>query len=397
MFNYVLLFEKQNDKSNLIAQYPPKIDVPDSALISRLCIPSTLYHSKTEVFAFNTQSNYCFSYAFIFQNTPYSITIVSATLYASLYFDFLHAVDGSFLETNEKSDPMCRFGLVKSLILSWATDNNNDLIVNFPFDSFALNLLTVSSWFVNFNVAPLSPYFMEVWYAALMNEGVLIIAPTAEIASSAVFGILSMLDRLKYFDKILLYTEKCDPRYKEILEHDLPYKIVGTTDPNLANGASHFSAIITIRANHFDNMFDQQHEFRTKTIRLFGYFLIQMNMQLMTDPYSDMLNKEVNVEELLKICNGEYPGEVFQKVQKTETFMKWRKHVSDREQLRDAFLSVPPKEAIKVIKPEFYELALEQLRIISNTYVRDQHFQSVLKQHIHLITKKLKKKSADKS
>lgn len=399
MFDSILLFQKEpKSTAKLITQYPAKIEIPDLPLLKNLCVPYSISKTKAEIFAINTPSNYCFIYSFIFEKIPYSIIIMTSSLYASLYFDFLHAVDASFATIQEKSDPMCRFGLVKSLLLSWFTKTADELVVNFPLDSFSLNISSITSWFANFNVAPFALYINEVWHAILMNKGVLIIAPNAEIASSAVFGVLSLLDRFKYCDEFLLYTEKGDPRYHEIMTNDsLPYKIVGTTNPDLANGDSRFSAIITIKATTFENMFEQQQEYRTKTIRLFGCLFVQMNIQLLTDPYSDLLNKKLNINELVRLSDNEYSAEIFTEIQNTKTFLQWRKHVSERNQLRESFLSVPPYEAIKQIHPEFYQKALDQLLIIVNSNVRDLHLQRVLKTHQAILSKKVKKLDEDRN
>lgn len=398
MFDYILLFEKEyKSTAKLMAQYPPKIEIPDLALLQNVCIPPSINQTTTEIFALNTPSNYCFLYAFIYENVSYSISILTHSLYASLYFDFLHAVDASFAKIETKSDPLCRFGLVKSLLLSWSTNKADELIVNFPFDTFVLSISSITNWFTNFNVAPFVHYINDVWLATLMNKGVLIIAPNAEIASSTVFGVLSLLDRFKYRDEFLLYTEKGDPRYHEIMTNEnLPYKIVGTTNPELANGDSRFSAIITIKAKTFENTFDQQQEYRTKTIRLFGYLFVRMNLQLLTDPYSDLLDKELDVDELVKLSENEYPYELFSEVQQTKTFLQWRKHVSERHQLRESFLSVPPTEAIQKIRPDLYQKALDKLMIIIKSNVRDLHLQRVLKTHQTLLTKKLKQYEEEK-
>lgn len=392
MFDSILLFQKApKTTAKIIIQYPEKIEIPDLSLLTNLCIPYSINTTKTEVFSINTPSNFGFIYAFIFDDITYSIVILTSSLYASLYFDFLHAIGASFATISEKSDPICRFALVKSLLMSWSTKTSDELIVNFPFETFSLNISSITSWFTNFNVAPFALYIDEVWNAILMNKGVLIIAPSAEIASSTVFGVLSLLDRFKYYDEFLPYTEKGDPRYHEIMTNDnLPYKIVGTTDPDLAKGDSHFSAIITIKATNFENMFEQQQEYRTRTVRVFGCLFIQMNIQLLTDPYSDLLNKELINDELVKISEDEYSKELFTEVQKTKTFRQWRKRMSERNQLRESFLSVPPTEAIRQIRPDLYQKALDQLLIIINSNVRDLHLQSVLKLHQAMLSKKIK-------
>ena len=391
MFECVILIEKQTNLApSCIMQYPPNVIVRNSSIVSFLTFPSSLDLTKSEVFSFNINNAYYFSYSFLYEESKFSIVISSNQLYASLFFDFLHSVQDSFINHKVQNDPICRFALVKSLLLSWSTDDKNNLLVNFPYNTFSINLNTIPSWFVNFNPAPLYPYLNEVWLSTLANDGVLIIAPSAEIASSSVFSVISMLDKLKYSDTFLIYTERGDPRFQEVLENNLPYKIVGTTDPTIANGESKFSAIITVRAQNFENMFPKQLEYRTKTIRLFGYLLIQMNVQLMANPYSDMLNTELNVNDLVRISSGEFPAELFSRVQKTKTFYFWRRHLIDRDNLRDAFLSVPPKEAIKVLNEKIAPNIFKMLKTISNTYIRDQHFLSVIKIHQNTIIKKFK-------
>lgn len=395
MFNYILLFEKEknNKQPNLQAQFPLDIEIPDLSLISSLCVPQTITQYQPQIYAFNTPSNNCFDYCFEYQGNIYSIVILSSSLYASLFYDYLHSVHSTLSSMKVNSSPLSIFYLVKSLLLSWSSDNCDQITVNFPNETITLNLSSISSWFINFNVAPLYPHLFEIWTAALENKGILIIAPNAEIASSSVFALFSMLEKLRYADNFLLFTQKGDPRYEEVMQNNsMPYKIVATTDPELANGESHFSTIITIRATSFDNMFDSQEEFRGKTIRLFNCFLIQMNYQLLADPYSDLLNKPLDIKPMHEICDYEFPDDLLINCQKTSTFARWRKQTIERGQFRNAFLSIPPKEAIKLIKPEEYQIAYDQLCVLSKSYQRDLHLQSVFKIHLELLEKKLKKR-----
>lgn len=289
MFDFVLLFKRdiENEETpSFTSKFPEKLDFPQSEL--QYIIPNAIPRKleRSDVFMFNTPSFYCYDYSFKIKNIEAAVIIVSSHFHPSLYIDFLRAIDNSFnmlnpemknnssglskkktiiqkIEENQCADldteVFCRFVYVHSLLTSWSSNDDGDLVINYPFDSFIIKLspdvsiyspkykthtcnqyqyiaadakhfyqpLTrnddikaedeaisaLHSWTDVFDVAPLVPHVETLWAAAIQNKGVMIVAPTASIASYSAVSILSMLEPMKYSEPCLLFSQIGDPRF----------------------------------------------------------------------------------------------------------------------------------------------------------------------------------------
>ncbi|OHT03960.1 hypothetical protein TRFO_28689 [Tritrichomonas foetus] len=323
-----------------------------------------------------------------------------------------------------ESDSLCRFGLVVSLLAAWSTNDEGNLIVNFPFSSFSFDLSEIKSWASTYSASILYPYVDQAWQALISNSGILIVSPDPRIASCAVSALLSLIEPLIYEDNVLFFTQRNDPRlaflFKEQtnttnIENEnnsnlnennstgsdcfipkrklLDYDVVAVDDELVAEKIKQdFGLVIHINVLNNDNSVTVRDVYSNKTLRLFRVFMAIMNMKLLTDPYFDILQREMSAQEIEETFPNELPQELYEPFQKTKTFQKWRYRKVDREQLRQAFLSVSPKESVSKLKTvEDLLLAEKELNIILKKFSRDLHIETVIKSNLSLIKKKLKK------
>lgn len=380
MFDAVFLFE---DSPKPTVSFPPGIEIDGMDEIAFLAIPEVVKSNtvNSTIFVFNTENQYFFSWAFRYKRTPCAIVIATSSFFASLFFEFLHTVAESFASGDE-SDPTCRFGFIKSLLGSWSSATNSEITINYPLESFNLDLSNVESWIKNFNVAPLFPRIEEVWQAMIKGEQVVIYAATPEIASAAAISAISMIEPITYMDPFLLFTQGNDPRAS-----DPKYRLIATTDTSV-KPAPH-AHVIRITTTEFTDMSDLQSTYCRKTMRYYTILLNLMNHSLTTNPYFDMLSTPVVFNKVR--IPADIQEEIVTGIQSTETFKRWRRKKITRDHIRGAFLSVSPKEAIKVIPADSYAMIIEEIEHLKNFYDHDQHFKVVLESHLGLIRKKQKK------
>ena len=376
-FDAVFLFEEGRRTASFPSEV--KVDGLDKfAFLTTPCggVPADAFAST--VFVHNTQSSYFFTWAFSFNSQPCAIVIATSVLYASLFLDFLNAVRTSFHGSEESSDPLCRFGFVKSLLTAWQAGSASELTIAYPFETLTLNLTSFQSWLLDFNVAPLFPYVDVVWRNLMKASRVVIVALTPEIASSAAIAALSLLVPMKYAEPMLLYTDSRDSRVS-----NPQYKLIATCDPRLKQLEN--ATIIVVNGMDFDDMTDLQQTYRQKTHRYYTIMMSIMNSMLMTNPYFDILETPINVKHLP--LPDETDEDLLVKMQRTDTFRRWRRKRISREQIRAAFLSISPSEAVKVVPRKKCKWAIEQLNALLHIYAGDEHFQTVLKVNLRLLTK----------
>ncbi|KAH0785216.1 hypothetical protein GPJ56_010859 [Histomonas meleagridis] len=392
MFNLVLLFE--GDPCQLTEQYPKGAEIDEISLITALCIPQTLKTKDEEVFVFNTNDSYCFAWAFTYKRIPASIVVVSSTFRPAIFFDFFKSLQETF-QTTPESDPLCRFGLAKSLMISWHSNCQNEIVINYPFKKHIIDFSTITSWTSNFSVIPISPYIDEIWNSIISNNGVMLIAPSAEIASISAIATLSLFEPLKYEEPYLLYTQSNDPRYQEILNGETKYKFIATTDPELAEHCKGFNTICQLAMNQtIPNQTKPsaklREEYSRKTYRLLCILTQYVYCALLFNPYFNILNRKIDGNEFKKYF-GEFPKKLFENLQNTQTYQKWRHGRIDIDEVRWAFLSCQPQDAVSQVKQDELIVAYNELSAIEHMCKRDAHLRAVVQSNLRLLKKRIKK------
>lgn len=390
MFNSLLLLEKCDDNTEptVIEQFPPQLDMSADIAIMKACAFQSTCRGYNGVHVFNTENFYGHAWTFNFENRFYSIIIATISFRPALYTKFLQAVKQSF-ENDTSTDPEARMGLVKSLIESWNYDSTDKLVVNFPYQTFTVDLAHTSNWTEEYDISPLSSLIEHLWKALISNSGVLIVGANAEICSNALLAALSIIEPLRYMDKMLIYTNRNDPRFKEILDGSSEYKLVATTEQFFPQ-KTQFHVVVRIPSGAFTPTPELQTQYQERTVRFFAIAMGAMNQSLLVNPYFDLLERPIDNIQRYTQNSPLFDRRFFEKVEKTETFRRWRSRKRMRDQLRGAFLSVPPKDAVAFVKDEELLKAKEELERIYNSSEGDEHFRIILGMNRKLVDKRIR-------
>jgi hypothetical protein len=390
MIDAVCLFQDGATPA-LAAQHPPGAGLPDLPVLAALSIPDVVRsgaHAHS-VFCYNTASLYCFSWAFHFRASSAAIVIATPHFYPTLFFEFLRSVAKSFSCDSEANDAQCRFLTVSSLLQSWARTGPSEWHIYYPFESFMLDVSQPESCCSGFSIAPIVADIELVWTCLLSGDGVLIVAPTPDVASTTALACISLLGPVAYKDPCLLYTEGADPRAGSLRR----YRLIATTDAALADLP--FGVIVNVTGVSFPPSFDAWHRYRTLSLRHFSAMLSMMDFYLLGNPYYDILELPLNYRTF-KVADA-IVKKLLDDIQKTDTFRVWRRDQIVRQHTRTAFLSITPKRAVAKLAPKDCPRALKWLEILAQRYARDHHLQSVIAAHQALIRKMLRRKRPPES
>jgi hypothetical protein len=226
-------------------------------------------------------------------------------------------------------DAMSRFKMVESMLRSWAPVGGGLYQIYFPQRDFRHDVASAESGLGRFSLAPIAPKIEQIWAALVANDGVLIIAPTPEIASFAALSCLSLLGPIQYCDSRLLFTQGDDPRTQNLRR----YRLIGTTDPALARLP--FGVIHNITDTAFGPCLGLRDKFKKRTARYYGILLGVMDLWLLGDPYFDLLQRPIDWHDC-KISD-DVDRRLLREVQKTNTFRNWRRKQFLRQNIRTAF------------------------------------------------------------
>ena len=151
-------------------------------------------------------------------------------------------------ENTKKSIPEIVLDKIWECIQSCAFDYRNSLLTVFtPIRKFKVFLgnehITYSQFDPNFWLTSQSNLYV-IWRALMTNRGILVIGDSPSQVSCAVFSIISLASPLKYCEPYIAYTRLGDPRFAEIVfNQSRKWKIVGTTNPLLAERCNQFAVV----------------------------------------------------------------------------------------------------------------------------------------------------------
>jgi hypothetical protein len=195
---------------------------------------------------------------------------------------------------------------------------------------------------------------------------------------------------LQYREPVLVYTRLGDPRFADVINGSIFWKIVGTTNILAIERCKQYKLVIRLSANVETSDVDVRKILHYRTRRLLQKLEAVLNDLLEEDPYSDILSVPIPEEYFASIVDSKskYLGlKDAVSFQFTMTFAFWRRSIMMRDALRDSFLSVMPDEA--VADRELDELAAMEagLREIEERFPRDAHLIAVARRHAHLVRK----------
>ncbi|KAH0787601.1 hypothetical protein GPJ56_008482 [Histomonas meleagridis] len=235
----------------------------------------------------------------------------------------------------------------------------------------------------------------QLWHILLTNKGILVYGHDPWHISNAVFSILSLSSPVRYNDDYLTYTRFGDPRFAEVIEGSTRYKIVGTTNDLVLERCKQFAIVIKLPDKPQKPNNEIRDEIERRENRLLGRIEDFIDLKLDEDPYFDLLYKDINeidlhyVESTKKNSKQLKYDEIIE-FTKTKTFDEWRRAIVYRDALREGFLSIPPKMAIRERDKNTLERMMGIVEALMERYVEDTHFISVLSLHRNLLRNLLK-------
>ena len=348
-----LIEYSRSNGSKIIKTLPKNLDLKeDLPILLSCCFPEKLIQSS--IHSFSLTYHICFSWSFLFNDTYYSIVILSKHCFAYLFCQFLKNVEKNYL----KLDPLISFLKIFELLNSWKISKLNELLLNYPDHQFTTPLDSSHSFYFQFEPTIFlnkNAPFDEIWNCLLTNKGILIVGESAEIVSKTIFSLLSIIAPLKYSEPILVYTRLGDPRFAEIINGNLKWKIVGTTNKLVIERCKQFKLILNIETKSSYPLPEIRINLQKRTSKILKNFEIFMNRNLEIDPYSELIGNNLNEKQLLEI----YPQsnskklspkrltiDELKKFQNSLSFLDWKKHNLSRRQFRETFLSFNPNDIL---------------------------------------------------
>ena len=195
-----------------------------------------------------------------------------------------------------------------------------------------------------------------------------------------------MINPMVYADDKILLCHKNDRSYSLIKEGSDRFKLVITCDEDLLRYSSKFALVLRPNSQSTTMDPDTLEDIQKKTDIIMRQVLYEMNDMIMLDPYFDILDRKISDAPKSSYIYQFISKQNLKLMEETKTFKKWRKKQIVRSQLRDAFLSNSVEDGIKYVKKEEAPHAIEFLVRLSNTFKQDQHFCSVLANHIRALS-----------
>ena len=235
----------------------------------------------------------------------------------------------------------------------------------------------------------------HIWHILLTNKGILVYGTNPWSVCNAVYSIISLASPVRYNEEYLAYTRLGDHRFSEVIEGSTKYKIVGTINALALERCTQFAVTVVLPEAPCKESEEVRCEIERRENRLLGKIEDYIDLKLSEDPYFDLLHKDIsgvnlrNVEPTRKNSKQLKYDEIIA-FTKTKTFEEWRNAIVFRNAMREGFLSIPPRMAIKESDPRELERMLGTVECLMERYRGDLHFISVLATHRRLIKEMLK-------
>lgn len=334
-----------------------------------------------------------FYYTLFFRQVQGSFELVIKSYQRCVYFflNFLKDIFSSFCDVQSAYDPINVFNLSISLISSWPIKLENEMDI-----VYSKFLLTVDFSNADFSYNHYRPsYFLQPkMYLNIFNhlismKPILIVAPDSIVGCKACFSTFCLLYPLRYFEPMILWLRKDDPRYSEIQKSDTksPYLVVATDDPT--DIQSKFDLVIECnQMNRLNTKADTDFQNFAKNV----FLLLQMEFTnlLNKNPYSDILNipwAGQNMENIIKKqkFSSIPPIELMRQFEKSKTIENWRLRRTTIQKFRGYLL--------QCVDVKFDQLTIQQIEKIhkfllsvKDEFEDDIHLKAVIKKHLTIVT-----------
>lgn len=347
------------------------------------------------VYSVNAKPTFYHSLMFMYNHQVYAIVIATRRPFASLLTTFLKQIKEQFLASTIP-EPHDGFTYVTSIISTWPRGAVESAILTFPTSSLQIQFDYSHFSYVQFN--PKRYFAVEecpkMWKALIVGDPILIICPTADIASKACFAAFSLISPLLFDDQCILWLHESDSRYAELESGSTAYKVVASPSEKLMN-CHQFKVIINLtdmkKPSHDINI---QEEMQKMTTKLLKMILGELDMLLGIDAYSDFVEKKFATDHFNQMIKEFGKGDNitindYSRFEESETFKRWRKSQAMRSNLRDALLSYVPEDNFKNRTHKELLQIMEGIESIKVKFWNDAHVMAVLKHHQKLVEKLL--------
>ena len=226
---------------------------------------------------------------------------------------------------------------------------------------------------------------MNIWKCLLVNSGVRIIGDDPKDVYEAVFAVASIISPFCYRDDILLAFSNKDERIENVEK----YGIVATTsDINVAQRT--FGIILNIKKKKSDIPRVNLIQCTKKSQKLSEFMIFLMNRSLIINPYNDILEYPIGVDDIEQLVAGGSSKHVFQysdyeQFINTKTFKIWRKINVFRDSFRSYFLSNAPRKFLALQSKKNLKDYEKVIPMLKKRFKYDVHMISVLRQHEKII------------
>ena len=380
------------DAPGLMKTIPEGIDLGlDTLSFCSSCWPystnTLLNNTENIIFSFNVSNLYYHSYLFNFLNDFYEIIISTRRPFSYIFQSFLKKIKKLFNSSKIPTDPISRFTYISSLLSSWPKYSLENVILNFPESSLVINFDYSHFSFLQYD--PLI-YFqpqdcIKLWKSLFIGLPILILAPSADIASKVCFSIFSLLSPLLFTDDHIIWLRESDPRYKQIINNETNFKLICTNLNNLSE-LPYFKTIIKVN-NELNNTDQSIRDLLLKlNAKILKVITAELDYLLTLEVYSDFIYKPFVTNHFKFFLNeiniNDFPTfEEFLLFEKTHTFKTWRKTQRFRSSLRNFLLSYIPKNKFKDFNLNELKNINKGIEIIKTKFINDAHVQAVLTSH----------------
>jgi hypothetical protein len=314
------------------------------------------------------------------------VTITSHHYFARVFLDFLN----DSRTVLKSATPEDRLNQIWQCLTAWQLED--DIVtVKTPARTFSVVSDTTYLTFSHFDPGfwlGANQDFDEIWRSLMTNAGVLLVGPTPEHVSNAVFSLFSLVSPLQYRDPALVYTRLGDPRFADVINGATVWKIVGTTNILALETCRQFRTVVKLPLLVNRSASDVRKTPTERTRRLLGRFESALNSLLDQDPYSDFLGTKLTHDELSGIGSRKSKTKQLSdreagKFQNSLTFAGWQSAIAFRDDLRDALLSSAPQDVVADRSPEALAVIEQTIPMLLHKFGGDRHVCAVLNRQMH--------------
>jgi len=394
LFETICLFEKPGKGTSYLIHMEPMMESIGMYLeiLSLNSFPNEDI-DHFHVFAFTAGNYICYSYAFINNDSLFSIVIVSSWRLPSLYFGFLTDSHKYFLEILDKSTPEWRFSLIHLSLCNWKFITRDVFHVEFITKSFDINTNSNIDSFTQFNpfqyFSKSFPYLL-VWKGLLCGKRILVICEDPYKLSHAVFALASLTAPFPYMEDMLISLHPNDSRSKFC---DNSTKLVGTTSALMVSTNTSYDYILIPSFSDTPNN-EFYDDWSTRAGKLSQIVVHLSKMCFDDDPYREFLGYNIFSPNVTKFISARTKKSILNTIElqlfeKSKTFQEWFSNIRCRPEFRNAFLSIDPDTYYKRFEKSDLDTRKKICQEIQSHFINDKHMVSVIKHHINSIDQEI--------